>query len=166
MSKLNALFDSVLMVCAALAGTIFAAIAAAISVNVVLRNLFGSPIYGLLDAVEYGLLVATFLGAPWVLWKRGHVTVDLITAALPARLAGPLGRLTALIGLAACLALMRYAGEAVLISAQRGSMIRTAFIIPEWWVLAVAPVGFALLALEFLRQMVGATDRSRATAGL
>ncbi|TDK47430.1 TRAP transporter small permease [Antarcticimicrobium luteum] len=166
MSNLNALFDGVLKACAALAGTIFAAIAAMISVNVVLRNLFGSPVYGLLDAVEYGLLVATFLGAPWVLWKRGHVTVDLVTAALPGRLAAPLARLTALIGLAACAALVRYAGEAALISAQRGSMIRTAFVIPEWWVLAVAPLGFALLALEFLRQMVGRADRGRITAGL
>jgi len=166
MSKLNTLFDGVLLVCAALAGAIFAGIAAMISVNVVLRNLFGSPVYGLLDAVEYGLLLATFLGAPWVLWKRGHVTVDLVTAALPDRLAAPLARLTALIGLAACVTLVRYAGEAALISAQRGSMIRTAFTIPEWWVLAVAPLCFALLAVEFLRQAAGRADRTRATAGL
>lgn len=166
MARLNAVFDSVLMACAALAGIIFAATAAMISVNVVLRNLFGSPIYGLLDAVEYGLLVATFLGAPWVLWKRGHVTVDLITAALPDSLAAPLARLTSLIGLVTCVALVRYAGEAVLVSAQRGSMIRTAFTIPEWWVLAVAPLGFALLTLEFLRQTLGRPDRTHAAAGL
>lgn len=166
MSRLNALFDGVLRTCAALAGTIFAAIAAMISVNVVLRNLFAAPVYGLLDAVEYGLLVATFLGAPWVLWKRAHVSVDLITSALPDTLAGPLARLTAVIGLVTCLVLLRYGTEAAVISAQRGSVIRTAFTLPEWWVLAVAPVGFALLAIEFLRQAVGRPVRTHATAGL
>jgi len=154
MSRLNTLFDGVLNFCAALSASVFALIAAAITVNVILRNL-GSPVYGLLDAVEYGLLVATFAGAPWVLWQRGHVMVDLITSALPDAIAHRLGQLTALIGLITCLIVLRYAIEAVQISIARGSMIRTAFTIPEWWVLSVAPVGFALLALEFLRQTLG-----------
>lgn len=155
MTKLNALFDRLLSICAAVAATALALIAAMIAVNVILRNLFGSPIYGLLDAVEYALLIATFLGAPWVLWQRGHVTVDLITGALPPRLARPLGRLTAVIGLVTCLVVLRYAIAAIAISMQRGSMIRTAFTFPEWWVLSVAPLGFALLAAEFLRQSLG-----------
>lgn len=154
MSRLNALFDGVLKLCAGLSALVFVLIAAAISVNVILRN-FGSPVYGLLDAVEYGLLIATFAGAPWVLWQRGHVMVDLITGALPDALAHRLAQLTALVGLAACAVIFWYAVEAVTISFKRGSMIRTAFTFPEWWALTVAPVGFALLAIEFLRQALG-----------
>jgi len=127
---------------------------ASISINVVLRNALGTPIHGLLDMVEYGLLVVTFLGAPWVLSKQAHVMVDLVTGALPAAVARVLARIMAGIGLVICLILLRYGFEAAAQSFSRGSMIRSALVIPEYWVLAVVPVSFALLSAEFLRQMI------------
>ena len=42
-------------------------------------------------------------------------------------------------------------------------MIRTSFVIPEWWVLAIAPAAFALLAAEFLRQTVRPAGRGGPT---
>lgn len=152
MAFLNAAFDRLLQGCAALAAAVFGLTAVAISVNVVLRNMAGTTIFGLLDAVEYGLLAATFLAAPWVLWKNAHVTVDLLTAALPPRIARSLARIVAAGGCALSSVFLVYAVEAALTSASRGSMIRTAFVVPEWWALSAAPAGFALIAIEFLRQ--------------
>lgn len=166
MTVLTALFDRVLGAAAAVSATIIAAIAILISVNVVLRNAAGTTLYGLLDAVEYGLLAATFLGAPWVLAKNAHVTVDLITAALPRRIARPLARVMAALGLVVSAVFLVYAVEAALASAARGSMIRTAFVIPEWWVLCAAPAGFALICLEFLRQILSPPEPGRPDAGL
>lgn len=154
MASLNAAFDRLLVLCAGLAATIFALTAVGISVNVVLRNAAGTTIFGLLDAVEYGLLAATFLAAPWVLWKNAHVTVDLFTAALPPHLARPLARLVSALGCGVSATFLIYAVEAAMTSAARGSMIRTAFVVPEWWALSVAPAGFALIAVEFLRQTI------------
>jgi len=34
---------------------------------------------------------------------------------------------------------------------QRGSMVFKAIVFPEWWVLALVPLGMALLAIEFAR---------------
>ncbi|WP_233270428.1 TRAP transporter small permease [Chachezhania sediminis] len=147
-------FDRLIGLCAAFAGLVLAAIALAISANVVLRNAFGTPIFGLLDAVEYGLLLATFLGAPWVLSKSGHVAVDLVTGALPRPTARALARVMAAFGASVCAVVVWYAAQAALISAGKGSMIRTAFTIPEWWVLSVMPAAFALLTIEFVRQAI------------
>jgi TRAP-type C4-dicarboxylate transport system permease small subunit len=166
MRRANAIFDGVLRLCAAIAAVIIAAIALLISVNVVLRNTGAGTLYGLLDAVEYGLLAATFLGAPWVLWKRAHVTVDLVTAALPETWARPMARIVAAIGLIVSAVFLWYALQAALASAARGSMIRTAFTIPEWWVLSVAPIGFGLICLEFLRQLVAPPTGRHGAAGL
>lgn len=164
MKRVNAWFDAVLRLGAWFAAAVFAAIAGLITVNVVLRNGFDTTIHGLLDAVEYGLLAATFLAAPWVLSMRAHVSIDLLTSALPDRVASPLARCVAGVGAITCAVFLYFALQAALTSAGRGSMIRTAFTIPEWWVLSVAPVSFALLSLEFLRQMFqGPVDGRRAT---
>lgn len=160
------MFDRLLQACAALAALILAAIVIGISLNVLLRNLFGAPIYGLLDLVEYGLLVVTFLGAPWVLSQSAHVVVDLVTGALPHAAARQLARAMSAVGLVATLVMVWYALQAVTTSYARGSMIRTAFDTPEWWVLSVMPVAFLLIAAEFLRQIVHPPSRGDAQAGL
>jgi TRAP-type C4-dicarboxylate transport system permease small subunit len=153
MTRVFRAFDALLQVCAWIAAAIFGATALAITLNVILRNTAGTTIFGLLDMVEYGLLAATFLAAPWVLAKHAHVTVDLVTAALPTAAARPLARLTALVGFAVSAVFLWYAVEAAMTSAARGSMIRTSFVIPEWWALSAAPLGFALICVEFLRQV-------------
>jgi TRAP-type C4-dicarboxylate transport system permease small subunit len=154
MHRLDRAFDWILHALALLAAAIFGLTAVLISVNVVLRNLGMPTIYGLLDAVEFGLLGATFLGAPWVLSKGAHVSVDLITGVVAERSRRRLARLTAGVGLVVSAITAFYGAEATIVSAGRGSMIRTAFTIPEWWILAIVPVAFTILALEFLRQAI------------
>jgi C4-dicarboxylate transporter, DctQ subunit len=42
-----------------------------------------SPIAWLFTSTEYGMLYMTMLGAPWLVRERGHVHIELVTAALP-----------------------------------------------------------------------------------
>ena len=148
------MFDLILRLCAGLAGTILAAIVAGIALNVLMRNAFGTPIFGLLDLVEYGLLLVTLLGAPWVLSQSAHVVVDLLTGALPERTALRTARAVAMIGATVSAIMVWYGAQATITSYSRGSVIRTAFDVPEWWVLSVLPAAFVLIAAEFLRQVV------------
>ncbi|MDE0783786.1 MAG: TRAP transporter small permease [Planktomarina sp.] len=141
-------------------------IVAAISINILLRNLFMSPIYGLLDLVEYGLLLLTFSGAPWVLSKYAHVTVDLVTSAVPLNTAQLIARYVSILGFCVSLVVAIYSLEAVVTSQSHGSMIRTAFVIPEWWVLSIMPASFTLLALEFLRQAISPSRNFTTPKGL
>lgn len=166
MRTLSRLLDLCLGICAGLSAAILAAIALGISVNVVLRGVSDSALYGLLDLVEYGLLAATFLGAPWVLALNAHVAVDLVTASLPQRIAQPLARATATLGLIVSAVFLYYAIEAASISAGRGSMVRQAFVFPEWWTLAAAPLGFGLICAVFLRQLLAPPKGNRTAAGL
>lgn len=160
------LFDGLLTAGAVLAAGLISAIVLAISANVGLKAAGLSPLYGTLDAVEYALMLATFAGAPWVLWQGGHVQVDLLTAALPPHLARPLARGVALLGAVICLGFAWFGFQAMATSLARGAMIRTAFVIPEWWTLAVAPVALALCALELLRQAARPTARPAQSVGL
>jgi TRAP-type C4-dicarboxylate transport system permease small subunit len=145
---------------------VLALIALAIPVNLVLRACCESPVYGLLDAVEYGLMAATFLAAPWVLRNNAHVTVDIVTLALPEGVRGPLARLVNVMGVLLSLALAWYALSAASVSFERGSMIRTAFAVPEWLTLLAPAISGSLLAVEFARRAATGVSRDRSRAGL
>ena len=150
MRKLEAAYRWLLAALAAVAGVIFALTALSITINVVLRAGFSSAIIGLFEAIEFGLLAATFLAAPWVLARNGHVTVDIGLMGLPDRLRRLVGRFTNVLGAVLCAIFVYYSLSATLASAMRGSTIRASFIIPEWWVLSVMPFALALMTIEFL----------------
>lgn len=151
---LERLYDRLLLALAWLAAAIFAATALAIPVNVVLRNGFGTAIYGLLELIEYGLLAATFLAAPWVLAKNAHVSVDLLVSALRPGARRLLEALANLVGAGVSAVFLWYAVEAALRSMARGSMVRASFVFPEWWLLSIAPLAMALILVEFLRRLL------------
>ncbi|EEB84663.1 TRAP transporter small permease [Roseobacter sp. GAI101] len=148
------IFARLLWVLAVFSAGILGLIAVAIAINVALRNLGLPVIYGALDAIQYALMIATFMGAPWVLAQGGHVKVDLITSALPPRTEQTVGRVTNLVGAVTAGILGWYGLQAAIASAARGSMIRTSFVIPEWWMLAFVPASMALCVIVFLRKVL------------
>lgn len=159
-------FDRTLWVLAAMSAGILGVIAVVIAINVVLRNLGLPVIYGALDAIQYALMIATFMGAPWVLAKGGHVKVDLLTASLAPKAQAALSRLTNLIGAVSAAVLGWYGVQAALASAARGSMIRTSFVIPEWWMLAFVPASLILCVVVFLRKILRPDAPDAAPSGL
>jgi TRAP-type C4-dicarboxylate transport system permease small subunit len=46
---------------------------------------------------------------------------------------------------------LSYGLRSAAVAAERGSMIFKSIVFPEWWVLALVPVGMGLLAVEFAR---------------
>jgi TRAP-type C4-dicarboxylate transport system permease small subunit len=135
------------------AGIVFALIALSTSWDVLARALAGRTLNGLADLVEYGLFVATFLAAPWLLRQNGHVTVDFLVTALPQRMGQALRRLADAIGLLVCLVLLVFALRVTWRSWASGNIVLKTFVFPEWWLYAVIVVSMALLALEFARRL-------------
>lgn len=148
------IFDWILRICALLSAALLTAITLAITVNIILRNIGLPTLYGTLDLVEYALLFATFLAAPWVLSQHAHIQVDLVINTLPSQLQTKLRQLTCIIGALFCLFFTWFGFLAVQNSIEKMSMVRAAFVIPEWWLLSVAPFSLLLCAIEFLRQFI------------
>lgn len=160
------LWDGFLTAIAIVAALLLAAIATAITANVVLRSTGLPVLYGTLDAVEYGLLLGCFLGTPWVLAQRAHVQVDLFVDALPASARKRLAQITSTLGAVLCLTFAYYGFQAMSTSLARGAMIRTSFVIPEWWTLAIVPTSMVLCALEFGRQTISPPEIDKELGGL
>jgi TRAP-type transport system small permease protein len=122
--------------------------------DVLARNLGLGTLPWILEVSEYGLPLATFLVAPWLLYRNEHVRLDVLLTAVPPRLARTLDRFSDLVGLAVSAVFVVYGTRAVASSAQQGSLVIKSVVFPEWWLYAPVPVCFAILAVEFLRRMI------------
>jgi TRAP-type C4-dicarboxylate transport system permease small subunit len=122
--------------------------------DVLARNLGLGTLPWILEVSEYGLPLATFLVAPWLLYRNEHVRLDVLLTAVPPRLARTLDRFSDLVGLAVSAVFVVYGTRAVASSAQQGSLVIKSVVFPEWWLYAPVPVCFAILAVEFVRRMI------------
>lgn len=136
-----------------LAGAIIGAQALLVTYDVASRNLgVGTAPWGL-EVTEYGLTLATFLAAPWVLYHGAHVRIDMLFRALPAAAARVLDLIVNLLGLVICLVFFYLAVMATDEARTFGSIIVKVLMVPEWWVMVPMLISFGLLALEFGRRL-------------
>ena len=79
-----------------------------------------------------------------------HVRLDLLLGIIPARAAWVLEIVADLIGISACLVMVRYGWSMAADSYRLGSITIKNLVFPEWWLLWPLPLCFALLAAEFV----------------
>lgn len=154
MVRIERAFDAAMMALAYLAAAIIALITLAIPVDATLRFVLARSIYGLNDLAENGLMTAVFLSAPWVLSRGGHVAVDLLTSSLPAAVSSHLLRLTCIVGLVFSIVFAWASVSALMVSHERGMVVRKVLNFPEWWTFVPIVVCFVLCSFEFARQLV------------
>ena len=81
----------------AVAGTALAVVFGAVGWGVVTRYVFPQPAFWTGEVAALGFAWVVFIGAAAAARRRLHVGVDLLTAALPARVQGALARLVSLV---------------------------------------------------------------------
>ena len=153
MTKLDGAYQRLLGLCGFVAGALIAALALLVSADVVLRNVTAGGLPWVLEIAEYILYISTFLGAPWVLSRNGHVRVDVFVSHLPVRLCRWADAAIDLIGLFVSLVLLYFGALATLDAQRIGSLIFKELVVPEWWLLIVIPCSAALLTVEFARRL-------------
>jgi TRAP-type C4-dicarboxylate transport system permease small subunit len=125
-----------------------------VTCDVVARNVGLGSFPWVVEVSEYSLPLATFLAAPWLLYKNEHVRVDILLTVLPVGVARQIDRAADVIGVAVCVVFVWYGIRVIADSMQLGSMIIKTLVFPEWWTFVPVPVCFALLAVEFVRRML------------
>ena len=140
--------------CGGGAAMIFAVMALLITGDVIIRNLGLGTLPWIVELSEYGMPVATFLAAPWLLHRSEHVRIDMLVAALPPPVARAIDGLADGLGLAISLTIVYY-GTAIIVDAERiGATIIKTLVFPEWWLFVPLPLGGALLAIGFVRRLL------------
>ena len=145
-------YDGVIVGLACFAGLILAGMSLWTTYEVVARYVFLRPTIWAADLTEYGLLWSTFLAAPWVLRRGGHVRVEILVDALAPRWQGRVGLTVSIVAALACAILAWRSGITTWSYYEKGQMLARIWQIPRFLPYLAIPVGSALLAAEFLRR--------------
>jgi C4-dicarboxylate transporter, DctQ subunit len=163
---LAALYRRLLELLAVVAGILLAAMALAIVVDVVLRNFGFQPPGHTFTLTEYSLLYVTMLAAPWLLRAKGHVHIELLTAAVSPRSRFWLTRVVYALCVLTCAVIFWFALEVTIDQWQRAVIDVRSFDMPRWLLTASIPLSFGLMTIEFARFLLGLDSMHTGQAGI
>jgi TRAP-type C4-dicarboxylate transport system permease small subunit len=147
-------YEGLLRAMAAAAGVLMVAMLAAITTDVVLRNLGTQSSAHLFTFTEYFLLLIPLLGAPWLVREKGHIYVEVLLVGL-----SPVARRFAVRAIlvacvAVCAILAWYGGEITISNYVLADKDVRSFDMPRWTLMVFMPLSFGMMAIEFLRFLV------------
>ena len=154
MRRIARAYDKLILGLAVLAGLLLAAIVLVVATDVVLRTLGFQPPAMTTAFGEYSLLFATMLASPWLVRERGHIVIESLVLIIPGGARRWIERLVFVLCIALCVTLAWVAFDMGLESFRRGDIDIRAIDMPKWILLASMSIGFAVMAIEFLRLLV------------
>jgi TRAP-type C4-dicarboxylate transport system permease small subunit len=137
---------------AILAGALIIFLMFGVSADVVLRYFLSSPIPNMQEIAQQTLLLVTFLSATWILKTEGHTKVDILLGFLNPRTRRRLNAITSIAGSLICLIFFWYALKVTWIDFHRHALVSTEFRIPYAAIFIIAPIGYFLLFVQFLKR--------------
>jgi TRAP-type C4-dicarboxylate transport system permease small subunit len=166
MATVAELYRRLLELLALVAGVILAAMAFAIVVDVLVRNLGLQPPAHTLTLTEYGLLYLTMLAAPWLVREKGHVYIELVTAAVSPRTRFWLTRVVYALCVLTCAVIFWFGLEVTIAHYGRGVIDVRSFDMPRWLLTASIPLSFGLMTIEFARFLLNLDSMHTGHAGI
>ena len=125
-----------------------------ITYDVATRNLFGWASPWAFDLSEYSLVWMTFLAAPWILLRDGHVRVEILVDSLSPVTQRAIGVVVSVLGLIVCAILAWRTGIAAVEYAQNDVRMGRIWNVPRIYPYVVVPLGSAALALAFVVRLL------------
>ena len=135
------------------AGMIVVAVAITCQMIVVRFVLNGSTVWQT-EAVVYLVVAATLVGLPYVQQLRGHVNVDLIPLSLAPRSRFIMAMITSVLSIAIISVMLFYGYEYWHFAWERGWRSDTVWGVRLWIPYLAIPVGFGLLLLQMIADLV------------
>lgn len=166
MRSIQFVYEKFLQAMVIIAGLTLVWLMIAVVLSVVQRNLGFQSWAWLFISTEYGMFYLTLLGAPWLVRKRGHVHIELLTASLPSQYLNVFSRLIALIAVLICAVLAFKGYELVALNLERGDLDVRAYFFPTWILSLAFPISFGLMAVEFARFVFGSEILHTGVAGV
>ncbi len=116
------------------------------------RKFLNHPLVWTVEAAEFMILYALFLGAAWVLREEEHITIDILFSFFDTKNRILLLIINSFLGAIVCIVLV-YFGTFVTVSHyQEDIRTFTAMQLPKWPFLLIVPIGSLFLLLQFFRR--------------
>ena len=166
MAKAFRLYTGIVNLMALIAAVMLVWLMISVILAVVMRNAGVQPFAWLFTSSEYAILYMTMLGAPWLVREKGHVHIELVTAALPGRLRRAVSRSVAALCVIVSAILAWKAAELFLGNIARNDLDVRAYYVPKWILTIAFPISFGLMAVEFSRFVFGRDLMHSGEAGI
>lgn len=115
---------------------------------------------------EYGLLYIAMAASPWLVRERGHVFIEMLTAAMRPSVRDMFSRGVAVLCIVICAFLVYYSAGATIRAYNFGDADMRSLDMPKWLLLGSMPICFFLMALNFLRFVFGPVPMHSGEAGV
>ncbi|MCC1491262.1 TRAP transporter small permease [Cognatishimia sp. F0-27] len=149
------IYDGLILAMALVAALMLVWLMVSIVLSVTMRNLGVQPFAWLFTSSEYALLYMTMLGSPWLVREKGHVHIELVTAALPGPARRVVSRSVSALCVLVCVILAWKGGELFMTNVERRDFDVRAYFTPKWILTIAFPISFGLMAVEFGRYVFG-----------
>lgn len=149
----NRIYAFIMNACGALAAIIFGLMSLLVASDVILRNIQIELIPASIELTEYMLMTASFIAAPWLLYKGEHIRIDVITTKLPKKINRYLDIACNLICLIVCSVLTWQSFLVLIDFYQQETLVFKELIFPEWRLALPLLIGAFLLSIEFIRRI-------------
>jgi len=124
-----------------------------VSHMVFMRYFLGASTIWQTEFVVYAMIASTFIGAPYVLMLKGHVSVDLLPNLLGGHAKRLMDVLAAVLSLAFC-GLLAWSGWHYFYEAlSKGWTTDTVWALPLWIPLLPLPLGIIILCLQYVAEI-------------
>lgn len=161
-------FDVLVDSLAMIAGIAMCLLTILVCADVAARYFRLFPMPWSLDVAEYALLLITFLGAPWVLANRGHISIDILLDTMTLATKARVLKVTYSIGAIICGVLCFFSVKVLHASWSQNTMVHETFVYPEFLMFLIPPPIFLMLMWIFIRWLrdPNAAEKHGASSGL
>ncbi len=160
------LIDLICNFLAILAGLMLVGTMAGIVLMVALREIGLPGGSHLFSFTEWGLFWIVMAASPWLVREKGHVFIELLTAAVPRRHARTISRTVSALCIVVCLFLVWYTWGAAAKAYRLGDADMRSVDMPRWLLIGAMPICFGLMAAQFARFVFGRDTLHSGQAGV
>lgn len=154
-------FERIVGFAAFLAGLILVFDFLSITAGVIMRYFFKHPLLWVDEITSTSLLFIAFLGAAWVMKKRGHVVIDIIISRVKPGTKIVLEIISYVVGAFCCAVITYFGALSTWRNLVSGAYQPTTLEIPNWYVLIIIPVGSLLFFIQCIINASQAITKSR-----
>ena len=155
MDFISKIYNGLIVGLAIIAGLMLALIFVGIVIDVTIRTVGFNSLQWYSAMAEYALLFSTMCGAPWLVRIKGHVVVESLTLAVSPTVRFVMAKCVYLVCIFLSLLFVYYGFIEMVETFQTGEIDIRSIDMPKWILFAPFPLGFSLIAIEFVRYLFG-----------
>ena len=135
-----------------LAGILLVCAVLIVCYEICMRYFVQRPSVWMVEVCEYILFSIAFLGAPWLLKRGGHVSVDIVTEYMGSKSRGRMRMFSMATGVIISAIICWFSLATSWDCYKSGVVVTKTLTIPKHYFLLLIALGYLLLLLEFARQ--------------